>query len=245
VAGVGRVLHFVADSVRVAVRLPGSGGTTALPLERFFSPADNAAIEAAVRDVESRSAGEIVPYAVERSDRYTRAVWTAATLGGLAGALGAAILRWAGDFWGGHVALWIALPPAAGAAIGWLLALALPGLCRLLVPPGVLAERVHQRASEAFLAEEVFRTRDRTGILIFLSLFERRVVVRADRGLDGVVTAGEWAEIVDSIATGMREGRPGPALAEGIRRCASLAGRVPPRPDDRDELPGQLRMRRE
>ena len=244
-AGVGRVLHFVADSVRVAVRLPGSGGTTALPLERFFSQADNAAIEAAVRDVESRSAGEIVPYAVERSDRYTRAVWTAATLGGLAGALGAAILRWAGDFWGGHVALWIALPPAAGAAIGWLLALALPGLRRLLVPPGVLAERVHQRASEAFLAEEVFRTRDRTGILIFLSLFERRVVVRADRGLDGVVTAGEWAEIVDSIATGMREGRPGPALAEGIRRCASLAGRVPPRPDDRDELPGQLRIRRE
>lgn len=244
-AGVGRVLHFVADSVRVAVRLPGSGGTTALPLERFFSPADNAAIEAAVRDVESRSAGEIVPYAVERSDRYTRAVWTAATLGGLAGALAAATLRWAGDFWGGHVALWIALPPAAGAAIGWLLALALPGLRRLLVPPGVLAERVHQRASEAFLAEEVFRTRDRTGILIFLSLFERRVVVRADRGLDGVVTAGEWAEIVDSIATGMREGRPGPALAEGIRRCASLAGRVPPRPDDRDELPGQLRMRRE
>ena len=59
------------------------------------------------------------------------------------------------------------------------------------------------------------------------------------------MTAGEWAEIVDSIATGMREGRPGPALAEGIRRCASLAGRVPPRPDDRDELPGQLRMHRE
>jgi putative membrane protein len=195
--------------------------------------------------VEARSAGEIVPYAVERSDRYTRALWTAATLGGLAGALTAALLRWAGDFWGGHVALWIALPPAAGAALGWLLAVALPGLRRLLVPPGVLAERVRQRASEAFLAEEVFRTRDRTGILIFLSLFERHVVVRADRGLDGVVTMNEWEEIVDGIATGMREGRPGPALAEGIRRCASLAGRVPPRPDDRDELPGQLRMRLE
>jgi putative membrane protein len=115
----------------------------------------------------------------------------------------------------------------------------------MLVPPGVLAERVRQRASEAFLSEEVFRTRDRTGILVFLSLFEHRVVVRADIGLDGVVAADEWKEIVDGIATGMREGRPGPALAEGIRRCASLAARVPSRPDDRDELPGQLRMRRE
>jgi putative membrane protein len=175
-----------------------------------------------------------VPYAVERSDRYTRALWTAATLGALAGALAAALVRWVGNVWGGPVALWIALPPASGAALGLLAALGLPGLRRLLVPPGVLADRVHQRAAEAFLSEEVFRTRDRTGILIFLSLFERRVVVRADRGLDAVVTAGEWEEIVAGIAAGMRQGRPGPALAEGLRRCASLARRVPPRPDDRE-----------
>ena len=47
------------------------------------------------------------------------------------------------------------------------------------------------------------------------------------------------------IAAGMRRGQPGPALADGIRRCATLAGRLPPRPDDRDELPGQLRLGRE
>jgi putative membrane protein len=218
---------------------------TDLPLERFFSAADHAAIEAAVREVESRSAGEIVPYAVERSDRYERAVWAAAALGALAGALAAALIRWAGEFWGGPLALWIALPPATGAAFGCIAALASPTLRRLLVPPEVLAERVRQRAAQAFLEEEVFRTRDRTGILIFVSLFERRVVVRADRGLDGVVTPREWEEVVVAVATGMREGRPGPALADGIRRCASLAGRLPPGPDDRDELPGQLRLSRE
>jgi putative membrane protein len=198
-----------------------------------------------VREVETRSAGEIVPYAVERSDRYARAVWTAATLGALAGALAAALIRWAGDFWGGPVALWIALPPATGTALGWLAVFAFPALRRLLVSPEVLAERVRQRATEAFLAEEIFRTRDRTGILIFVSLFERRVVVRADRGLDGLVTPGEWEEVVAGIAAGMRRGQPGPALADGIRRCAALVGRVPPRPDDRDELPGQLRLGRE
>ena len=218
---------------------------TALPLERAFSPADHAAIAAAVREVEARSAGEIVPYAVERSDHYARALWTAATLGALGGALAAALIRWAGDFWGGPVALWIALPPATGAALGWLAALVFPALRRLLVPPEALAERVRQRAAEAFVDEEVFRTRDRTGILIFVSLFERHVVVRADRGLDGVVTPREWEEVVAGIAAGMRRGQPGPALAEGIRRCASLADRFPARPDDRDELPGQLRLRRE
>jgi putative membrane protein len=218
---------------------------TALAFDRVFSPSDHAAIESAVRDAETRSSGEIVPYAVERSDRYTRALWTASTLGALVAALAAASIRWAGDFWGGPIVLWIALPPGSGAALGWLAALVLPGLRRVLVPPDVLTERVRQRATQAFVEEEVFRTRERTGILIFLSLFERRVVVLADRGLDGRVTPHEWDEVVAGIAAGMRRGQPGSALAEGIRRCATLAARLPPRSDDRDELPGQLRLGRE
>lgn len=214
-------------------------------LERFFSPPDHAAIEAAIRELEAQSAGEIVPYAVERSDHYVRAIWTASTLGALAAALAAALIRGTGDLWGGPIVLWITLPPGTGAALGWLAALALPALRRALVPSDVLTERVRQRATQAFVEEEVFRTRARSGILIFLSLFERRVVVLADRGLERHVTPGEWEEVVAGIAAGMRRGQPGPALAEGIRRCASLAARLPPRPDNRDELPDQLRLGRE
>jgi putative membrane protein len=214
-------------------------------LERFFSPADHVAIEAAVREVEGRSAGEIVPYAVERSDRYVRAEWSAAALGALAASLASAYAWWAGDMWGVPAAFWIAAPPAAGAALGWLAPLAFPALRRALVAPEALAERVQQRATQAFLEEEVFRTRDRTGILIFVSLFEHRVVVLADRGLDGHVAPEEWQDVVAGIASGMRHGQPGAALAEGIRRCADLAARISPRPDDQDELPGQLRLGRE
>jgi putative membrane protein len=215
-----------------------------MSLDRFFSAADHRAIEAAVHEAEARSAGEIVPYVVERSDRYHRALWCAATLGALSVSLVAAVVRWAVEVWG-PVALWIAFPPAIGAALGGLAALLIPWLRRALVPAEVLAARVHERATRAFLEEEVFRTRDRTGILIFLSLFEHRVVILADRGLDGRVTPGQWEEVVLSIASGMRRGQPGPALAEGIRRCASLTAQAPPRPDDRDELPGQLRLGRE
>jgi putative membrane protein len=240
------VLHFVGPSaLEKSSAAPGPGGITVLSLDRFFSPADHAAIEAAVREVEAQSAGEIVPYAVERSDHYVDALWHAATLGALLGALAGAIVHWIGEFWGGPTVLWIALPPTAGAALGWLAALAIPALRRALVARDVLAARVRQRAAQAFLDEGIFRTRDRTGILIFVSLFERQVVVRADRGLDGVVTPGEWEQIVAAIAAGMRRGQPGPALGEGIRRCATLASRLPRRPDDRDELSGQLRLERQ
>jgi putative membrane protein len=215
-----------------------------MSLDRLFSAADHRAIEAAVREAEARSAGEIVPYAVERSDRYHRALWCAATLGALSVSLAAAVVRSAVEVWG-PVAFWIAFPPATGAALGGLAAFLIPWLRRALVPAEVLEARVHERATRAFLEEEVFRTRDRTGILIFLSLFEHRVVILADRGLDGRVTPGQWEEVVLSIASGMRRGQPGPALAEGIRRCASLTAQAPPRPDDRDELPGQLRLGRE
>ena len=174
-----------------------------------------------------------------------RAFWTASTLGALVGGVVAALVHWAWDLWAGPVALWIALPPATGAALGWLATLGSPALRRFLVPPDVMAERVRQRAFQAFVEEEVFRTRDRSGILIFVSLFEHHVVVHADRGLDGVVTPGEWEEVVAAIAASMRDGRPGPALADGIRRCAGLASRLTRRPDDRDELPGQLRLGRE
>ena len=218
---------------------------TALSLERFFSPADHAAIAEAVREVEAHSAAEIVPYAVERSDHYLVALWHAATLGALLGAVAAALIHHTGEFWDGSLTLWIALPPAAGAALGWLLTLAVPALRRALVPGELLATRVHQRAAQAFLEEEIFRTRDRTGVLIFVSVFERRVVIRADRGLAALVTPAEWEEIVAAVAGGMRRGQPGPALADGIRHCARLAGRLPPRPDDRDELSGQLRLGRE
>jgi putative membrane protein len=236
------VLHFVGPTVTEHSRLPGPGGATVLPLEQFFSQADHAAIEAAVREVEARSAGEIVPYAVEHSDRYPGALWSAATLGALAASLGAALIVWAADIWGGPLALWIVLPPAAGAALGWLAAFAFPALRRTLVPDEVMAERARQRAARAFVEEEVFRTRGRTGILIFLSLFERHVVVLADRGLDGHVAPGEWEDVVASIVSGMRRGQPGPALADGIRRYTSLGARLPPRPDDRDELSDQLRL---
>lgn len=237
------MLHFVGTGARPCPSSGGGpGGATIQPLDQLFSPADHAAIEAAVREVEAQSAGEIVPYAVERSDPYVRAHWTAATLGALAGGLIAALVQWAADVWGGPAVLWTALLPAAGAALGWLAALAWPALHRLLVPADVLTARVRQRATRAFVEEEVFRTRHRTGILILISLFERRVVVLADRGLDGCVTPREWQDVAESVATGIRRSQPGPALAEGIRRCARLAARVPARPDDRDELPGQLRL---
>jgi putative membrane protein len=214
-------------------------------LDRAFSAVDLDTIEAAVRDVETRSPGEIVPYAVDHSDAYADSAWTAATLGALLGALAAAVWHHLG-WWIEEPALWIAGAPVTGAALGYLIAALWPAFRVRLAPAHLVAHRVQQRAAAAFVEQQVFATRARTGILIFLSLLERRVVVLADAGINARVSQGEWDAVVAGIVAGMRRGEPGPALAAAIRRCGELlATHGFARAGDRDELSDELRRRRE
>ena len=218
-------------------------------LDVVFAAEDHAAIEAAVREVESQSPGEIVPYAVDRSDSYREAAWITATLGALLAALVTALLVGSRAFGEGlgDAVLWIAGPPTVGAAVGYLLGTVWPAFRVRLVHADVIEHRVRQRALAAFVEQEVFRTQARTGILLFLSLLERRVVVLTDAGINARVPQHEWDAIVAGIVAGMRLGRPGPALATAIRHCGRLLATqgLTRRSDDTDELTDELRRRPE
>jgi putative membrane protein len=213
------------------------------PVDTLFSAADREAIRAAVAEAERRTAGEIVPYVVPESDAYPNASWRGAALGALAAPLLAwAVHRLAG-LWGGQHFVWMVLPAAAGAALGYLLA-ATPAVKRLLAGAATIDLRVRRRAAVAFLEQELFRTRGRTGILIFLSLFEHRVVVLGDSGINRLVEPGEWDGIVRTIVAGIRAGRPGDAVAAAVRECGALLERcgVARSADDVDELENRLRQ---
>ncbi|HEX7183166.1 MAG TPA: hypothetical protein VF756_15100 [Thermoanaerobaculia bacterium] len=212
-------------------------------LHKLFTDADLEAVRAAVREAEARTAGEIVPYVVAASDVYANALWKGAAFGALVGPLIALAVYHLEELWGTHLNLWVSLPAAAGAAAGYLLAALIPIVRRWLAGDEILDLRTRQRAEMAFLEQEVFRTRDRTGILIFLSLFEHRVVVLGDSGINQQVEQRQWEGIVADLVTGIRAGRPGAALVEAIRQCGELLERhgVALQPGDRNELPDELR----
>lgn len=215
-----------------------------MKVSRFFSAADRAAIETAVKAAEAHTAGEIVPYAVSRSDSYHGSRWLGAFLGAVSGAAAAAAIIQLGDLWLVGPATWAAAAAVVGGAAGYLAVALVPPLQRLLVTESERDQAVHRRAAEAFIEHEVFATRERTGILLFVSLFERRVVVLADAGINAHVGEQEWAGIVASVAAGIRAGRPGEALAAAITRCGELlaAHGVARSRDDRDELPDTLEL---
>lgn len=211
-------------------------------VDRFLGAEDLAAVEAAVREAEEASGGEIVPYVVDASDAYPGAAWTAAAWGAVAAPLAAAgLVEWL-EPWGGWP-LWMTLPAFAGAGAGFLAGRWIEPLRRLVVPAPVAERRVGQRAAAAFLDEEVFLTRDRTGVLIFVSLFEHRVVVLADSGIHRRVPEGSWDAVVAEAVIGLRAGKAGAALADAVRRVGALLAEhgVPLAADDRNELADRVR----
>lgn len=213
-------------------------------IERYFSDGDLEAIREATTAAEARTGGEIVPYVVERVLEDDAASWRGATIGALAAALAAGIIHVIGQFWGGSGVWWITLPTVVGAGIGYLLG-GLDAAARWLVPHDHLERAVRIRAEAAFVEEEIFDTRDRTGILIFLSLAEHRAVILADAGINRAVPKGTWQEVVDALVAGIRAGDAARSMRAAVIRCGEILEQhdVALRPDDVDELSDAPRVR--
>jgi putative membrane protein len=214
---------------------------------RPFSDSDLDAIRDAVAAAERRSAGEIVTVIVERCDPYQGALWKGAALGAMAAAIVASIVHGALGLWGGSIWLWLALPPWAGAGAGYLLPLLVPALHRASIDADVLRLRVKGRALAAFAESEVFSTRGRTGLLLLVALFEHRVEIVCDAGIEARVASSDWDPIVDRLTAGLRQGRAAQAVVAAVAEIGSLletrgvAGVGP----DVDELPDAPTMREE
>lgn len=209
-----------------------------MPTDTLLPASDLELIEAAVHEAEKGTAGEIVPYIVARSDPYEEAPWKGAAWSLLVAVLVLGAMRaWSGG-WGLSGSLWDSLLIAAAGAAGWLAGRFVPPLTRLLVGSHILDLRVRRRAAVAFVEAEVFRTVARTGILLLISVFERRVVILGDRGINERVEAERWREVVELVAQGLKSDRPADAIVRGIHALGELlrASGVTNQGEEHDEL---------
>ncbi|HEY5513957.1 MAG TPA: TPM domain-containing protein [Geomonas sp.] len=201
----------------------------------FFSDADKELIRRAVADAESRSTGEIATMVVPESERYREAEQLGALLvTGLVAVIAAVVLH--------HVTIWTYIPlvcllffPILG------LFRRFPRLKLSFVGPRRQAEAVRDRALRAFYEKGLYRTREETGILVFISLLERKVWILGDRGINEKIPAGSWQSLADELAAGIRSDRAVAALCRVVAACGSeLAHHFPRRADDRNELSDEI-----
>ena len=223
-----------------------------------MTPQDLDRIAGAVAQAEKTTAGEIFcVLAPEVSDyRETPLVWAAATALVLpAAALFAGfrpemLTRLFGGWSVGHAS---ALDGAILSALSTYIALQLvvfvvavlvvsvPPVRRALTPGSLKAARVKRAAMEQFLSHGLHVTRDRTGVLIFAALAEHRVEVIADEGIYKAAPTAVWDEVVADLVGGLKAGKIADGFVAAVARTGTiLAAHVPPRGDDRNELPDGL-----
>lgn len=215
-------------------------------LTKFFTQEEQEAIKAAVAEAERATSGEIVAYVVENSDTYEEAEWRGGAFLGSLVVLGTILLHDVAADWPSPLVAGTLLGGVIGFAAGMLLVKFVPPLTRIFTGRGIMERRVAARAAEAFVSEEVFNTRDRTGVLIFVSLLEHVVLVVGDSGINARVGPDAWSGLVETVLKGIRAGKPADGLTAAVRQAGEIlrAHGVEIRVDDANELRDNVRLKR-
>jgi putative membrane protein len=100
-----------------------------------------------------------------------------------------------------------------------------------------IAVEVEEAAVMAFYRSGVNRTAEHTGILLYISLYERRVRVIADQGINERVDQSVWQEIAGIVSGGFRDKQHARSLGTAVDRCGDiLAEHFPRKAGDINEL---------
>jgi len=198
----------------------------------YLSSDQQAAIRAAVSKAESHTSGEIVPLLAAQSDDYREAAAQAAVI--IAAALALALALIIHD-----TSVWFFLPTAFLLYFPALAAVhRLPRLKLAFTPAARVSEVVRRQAMRVFYEKGLHRTRNANGILIFISLLERKVWILGDRGINAVIPPEHWVTLASALSSGIRQGQLTEALVGVITEVGDvLRQHFPIRPDDVNELP--------
>jgi putative membrane protein len=183
----------------------------------YLAPAEAAAIDTLAARIEARTGVQIATAIVGRSDAYPEAPWKAFALGASLAAFVTVLADARQPQW---VTSYTALVHAAivlltGAAAA-LLAAFVPPFARLFLNAHRADIEVRRYAESLILRRGMFRTRARRVVLILVSLFERRIEIVADDGLQDHVGEADWHAVIARMTPHLRERRPFDALREAL-----------------------------
>lgn len=220
---------------------------------RRLTDADREKVAAAIAKAEASTAGEIVAVETAISDAYHDVAlhWALVPLFAVlawAAWRPTALLWWYDWLFGG----WSPDPTQSQlltllmffAALTFTVALLIlkwMPLRLFLTPAATKHRRVRRRAIAIFQAAAAGRTTGRTGILIYLSLAERKAEIIADEAILKVTDDHTWGEAMTELITNVRAGRIGDGIAAAVERVGVvLAEHFPRSAHDRNEIPDKL-----
>lgn len=192
----------------------------------LLSATEADAIETRSAEVESRVGIQIVAGIVDKSDAHIELPWKAFAMAAVLAGLVLVVADAARPQWLTANAVLIDTVTILGSGgASALLAIFAPAYARLFLRSTRRDFSVRRHAQALFLEHELFRTRQRNGVLILVSCFERRVEILADIGLHQHVTAEEWRPVIARMTPLLREGRFADGLQAGLASTEDLLAR--------------------
>lgn len=189
--------------------------------ETQLSRGDRERVRDRITELEAQTDAEVVCAIATESGRYDRAESLCGLIVGVCCLIVAQKFA-ALDDWdvreGLHLG-WQVFLVVGGFVVGSLAASYWHALRRLLVSQAEAEQEVHRAVHQVFSRFGIGSTRHRGGILIYVSLFEHRLEILADRTAAEVITAEELAEMRDVALEKIRSGD----FAEGLVQALSLA----------------------
>ena len=220
---------------------------------RRLSEADHAKVSAAISGAEGKSNGEIVAVATDLSDPYHDVAlhWAVIVL--------IAVLAWAAAFpswlqwWFDALTGGWRPEPTLRELLTFLMVLAVLKFTAVLLilkymplrlaltPSATKHRRVRRRAVTVFKAAAERRTVGRTGILIYLSMGERRAEIVADEAILKVTDEHVWGGAMEALLADVRAGRPAEGIVAAIEKVGEVLQQHFPRSEaDTNEIPDKL-----
>jgi putative membrane protein len=203
----------------------------------FLNEENNKAIESAIKKAEAGTSGEIVFAAAQASSHYHHATLQGALIGM---AIVTAIFMTIPFSHTPTNLLWTEF-------VSFAVFFTFIPLCpwrRRIISKREMNARVQESAFMQFYSSGLYKTRESNGVEIYLSLFERKVIVIGDQGINDKMGSEHWDRVRDLIIQGIQRGDACSGICAAIESCGkALAEHFPPRPDDINELPDQVIIR--
>lgn len=201
----------------------------------FLTKEEQQRIMDCVKEVEKTTSGEIVPVIADTSHHYPSAEALSSMLYAMVGGLAVCQIWGRTDMWT-FLAVFLGLN-----LIFQFVVKAVPVMKKPFVGKRRMREEVAEGAMTAFYGNGLHRTRDETGIIIYVSVYERMVQVLADKGINDKIDVAVWEEVVEALTKAIQDGKPADGICAAVRRCGELVAReFPIKHDDTDELPNLI-----
>lgn len=210
-------------------------------MKQILTDADRALLDKRIAETEIQTSAQVVLASVIRSDSYVEIPWKAFAFGASIASLvmlflDLFILGWLTE-------TLIIFSVAAILAVGALFALLtvlFPPFARLFLSPQRRESETMQYAESLFLANELFSTEDRRGILLLVSQFERQVVILPDSGVRDLLSKEVLEDVISIMTRHLRRYELREAMERGLDGIQTALGSSAPGGSDKNELSNEI-----